>query len=170
MNALAPARSHALAVAPAHIINAMSDSVITNVRDLEDKLLTAPQTAIHTHHVIHAGMYARTIFVPADTVLTGVLIKIATLLIASGDFAIYVGDDAPIHESGNNVVIPAAAGRKQVVRTVTDTHFTMLFATGAQTVEDAECEFTDEYERLMSHSEPNTNTTIITGDNHVSRS
>ena len=140
----------------------MSDSAIDQVRAFEAIVMQAPQVELATDHVIHAGMYARTITIPPDMVLTGVLIKIATLLIVSGDVVMYV-DDGAIELSGYNV-LPASAHRKQAFVTRSETHLTMLFATQARSVEQAESEFTDEADILVSRRDGSRDTITITGD------
>src|SRR3954451_13515341 len=60
-------------------IDTMSPAAIDQVRRLEDAALQLPQVAIETGHVLHAGLYARTIQIPAGVLLTGALIRIATL-------------------------------------------------------------------------------------------
>lgn len=140
-------------------IPAMTPAAIAKVREIEDFMLaTQPQFDLPMLHVLHAGMYARTAFMPAGTMMTGALIKLATLLVINGDCLIWLGEEAR-RLTGFNVV-PASAGRKQGFRALSDTHITMLFPTTAQTVSDAEREFTDEWERLA----PGDATTIITGD------
>jgi hemolysin-activating ACP:hemolysin acyltransferase len=62
---------------------------------------------------------------------------------------------------GHNV-LPASANRRQVYVAIQDTTVTMSFRTWAQTVEDAEREFTDEYDRLLSHH--NANVVVLTGE------
>lgn len=142
-------------------VPAMSAEAIGNVRELEARVLALPQVAIETDHVFHAGVYARTIMVPAGTVLTGALIKIATLLIVDGDTLIYL-DGEPVRLTGYNV-LPASAGRKQAFVTITDTHITMIFATAARTVDEAEREFTDDADDLGSRRDPSSNRVTITG-------
>ena len=152
---------HELTVRPA--IPPMSPAALDAVRRLEDRVLALPQTAIETRHVLHAGLYARTIRVPRETVLTGALVKIPTLLVIEGDTLLYVGDDAPLHLAGHHV-LPASAGRKQAFVTLADTHITMIFPTAARTVEEAEAEFTDEAHGLGSRREPASNHVTITGE------
>lgn len=123
--------------------------------------MQAPQLPIATHHVIHGGLYARTIRIPAGTLLTGAEIKRATLLIFNGHASIAV-DDGTIELVGYHV-LPASAGRKQAFLAHADTDLTMIFPTAAMTVEACEAEFTDEAHLLMSrHSDRNTVT--ITGE------
>lgn len=126
----------------------MSAASVAMVRRFEAEALKLPQVAIATEHTLHAGMYARTIMIPAGVVLTGAEIKIPTLLVINGDVLIY-GDDGPVHFSGHHVLL-GQAGRKQAFFALHDTHLTMLFPSTADTVDEAEREFTDEYEMLLS--------------------
>ncbi len=151
-----PARSSGTVIPP------MDARTIARVRQLEDGLLRLPQVPIPTEHVLHAGLYARTVTIPAGVVVTGVLVKRATLLIAQGDVVVFVGGGigqaAPCEDvssagkmrlSGYNVV-PAAAGRKQAFLAESEVRLTMVFPTAAATIEAAEAEFTDEVEALAS--------------------
>ena len=127
---------------------AMSETAIGKVRALEQAALAQPQIEIHTDHVLHAGTYVRTVKVPSGVVITGVLVKIPTVVIVSGDAIVY-GEDGAIPLTGYTVV-RAQAGRKQAFVALTDIHITMTFATSAKTVEEAEAEFTDEADMLVS--------------------
>jgi len=137
--------------APHLHIASMSATTIERVRELESLVATLPQLAISTGHAFHAGVYARTVMVPAGAVITGVLIKIPTLLIVNGDAVLHT-QRGPVEVHGYNV-IPAAAGRKQALVAITDTHLTMIFATAARDIDAAEREFTDETDMLMSRKE-----------------
>jgi len=141
----------------------MNPVAIDQVRRLEAVARGLPQVAIETHHVLHAGLYARTVRVPAGVVITGVLVKIATLLVIDGDVLVHVDDDAPLRLQGHHV-LPAAAGRKQAFLALADTHITMIFASGAASVAEAEAEFTDEVENLVSRRDAARNRTLITGE------
>ena len=151
----APLGAGLLATRP--VIPAMSAKAIRAVRALEARVLALPQVQIETRHVLHAGMYARTICVPAGVLVTGAHIKIPTLLIVSGHATVLIGGEDV--ELTGYAVIPASAGRKQAVYAHADTLLTMLFPTGARTVEEAEQEFTDEPDRLRSRHAPNHVTT-----------
>ena len=140
-------------------IPAMSEETIETVRRLERHLLELPQVELVTNHVIHAGMYARTIIMPAGCVVSGALIKIATMVIISGHASFYV-DGETVEFEGYHVV-PASAGRKQAVFAHGETHITMMFPTDAKTVDEAEARFTDEADMLGAHRDVNTVT--ITG-------
>ena len=126
----------------------MSADSVAIVREFEDAVLQLPQVKINTEHALHAGMYARTIMIPAGTVITGVQIKIPTILIVNGD-ALFYGDDGATRLTGYHVTL-GAVGRKQAIYALADTYLTMMFPTAARTVAEAEEEFTDEPERLGS--------------------
>lgn len=138
---------------PSAALAAMSLDAIDKVRRLELLSLEHPQVQILIEHVLHAGMYARTAHVPAGVMITGVLVKVPTILIVKGDAIVYVGDDTPLHCIGYNV-LQGAAGRKQAFVAETDLCLTMLFPTEAKTVAEAEAEFTDEIEMLQSRRDP----------------
>lgn len=124
--------------------------MLEKIKAAEDLILTLPQVEIATEHVFHAGMYARTIRVPAGTVLTGAFMKIPTLLIVHGDAEV-LNFDGWLDVRGY-AVLAGGAGRKQVFFARTAVEMTMVFATQATTVDEAEREFTDEFERLMSRN------------------
>lgn len=121
-----------------------------------------PQVQIPTDHVIHAGLYARTICIPAGVILTGAEIACATLLVFDGHAAVTIGDTT--QELAGRHVLPASAGRKQAFLALADTHLTMLFATDATDVATAEAQFTTEPDALMSRAPDAINTITITGD------
>ena len=56
-------------------IQAMSNDSLARVEALEECMLDLPQLELTTEHVIHGGMYARTIVIPAGVAITGVLIE-----------------------------------------------------------------------------------------------
>lgn len=132
-------------------LEAMPAAVVGNVRKLEHALLQLPQAEIKTEHSFHAGVYARTVLISAGVVLTGALIKIPTMLIFNGD-AVVVTPTGTERWVGYRVVL-APAERKMAFYAKHATNLTMLFATTAQTVDEAEQEFTDEYEALLSRKE-----------------
>jgi len=140
----------------------MSDTCIDKVRQLEEMNSVAPQIFIPTSHLLHGGLYSRTIKIPAGVLLTGALIKIATTIIVSGNIVAYIGDGV-LELDGYNI-IPASANRKQAFVANTDTYMTMIFPTLAETVEEAEKEFTDEVDMLSSRKHDEGNHVIITGE------
>lgn len=143
-------------------IAAMTPAQVGEVRRLEAAVRELPQAQIDTYHVIHAGLYARTIRIPAGVVLTGAEITRATLLIFSGHAVVTMGDS--VRELDGYHVLPAEAGRKQAFLALADTDLTMLFATDARDIATAEGQFTTEPERLMSRAPDAINIVTITGD------
>lgn len=130
------------------VIPSMSKAAIDKVREMETLAFKMPQVQLDTTHVLHGGMYARTVRLPAGVMITGALIKVASTLIIQGDVLVYTGDETRLLEGYN--VLPAEAMRKQAFVAKTEAHLTMIFPTNAQTIEDAENEFTDEAGLLMS--------------------
>jgi hypothetical protein len=126
----------------------MSQKAVEDVRRFENASLALPQVEIPTDHVFHAGMYARTIMIPAGVVLTGAQIKIPTILIISGSVLIY-GENGAESCTGYHVAL-GGTGRKQTFLALQDTYLTMLFPTDATTVDEAERQFTDEYKKLFA--------------------
>lgn len=145
-------------------IRPMLPDDIAKVVAFEEERKLLPQVPFTMKHTLHAGMYARTMKMPADTVLTGALIKIATFLIVSGNASIYAGESQPPIHVTDYEVIPASANRKQAIRAHTDTHLTMLFPTTATTVEEAEAQFTDEVDALGSRQAGADNVIVQTGE------
>lgn len=134
---------------------------IGKVREFEKVVLSLPQVEIPTKQLLHAGMYARTMFVAAGVTVIGAFMRCATILIVSGDMLVYIGEET-IELNGYNV-ISASANRKQAGYAITDTYVTMLFPTKAETIEEAEEEFTDEADKLMSRHGGN-NDKVVTGE------
>ena len=130
---------------------AMGQNEVDGVRQLENAAMLLPQVHIPTDHAFHAGMYARTIKIPAGVALTGAQIKIPTILIISGDTLIY-GENGATRYTGYHVAL-GKSGRKQAFYALQDTYLTMLFPTDATTVEAAERAFTDEHDKLLSRKE-----------------
>lgn len=134
-------------------IPAMTARAIENVRRLESIVAEMPQVDIPIDHTLHAGMYARTAFIPEGALITGVLIKVPSTLIVAGTALVYVDEDAPLRVSGYTV-LAAAGGRKQAFIAETDIALTMIFPTNAKTVAEAEAEFTDEPHLLQTRRQP----------------
>lgn len=126
----------------------MTPEAIDKVRQLEARTAELEQVEIPTDHVLHGGMYARTIKIPAGVLLTGAHIKRTTMLVISGHVTVFVGEGS-IEVCGYQV-LPASAGRKQAFLAHADTFVTMLFPSEAASIEAAENEFTDEADRLLS--------------------
>ena len=140
-------------------IPAMTEAVIERVRAVEAHILaTQEQFDLPLLHVLHGGMYVRSLFMPAGTIITGALIRIPTTVIVVGDAIVWLGD-AERRVSGHTI-LPASANRKQGFHAISNVHLTMLFPTAAKTVAEAEQEFTAEADRLA----PGIASFIVTGE------
>jgi len=62
------------------------------------------------------------------------------------------GEGGTVRYAGYHVCL-GQSGRKQAFYALKDTYMTMLFPTGAATVDAAERQFTDECEKLLSRRE-----------------
>ncbi len=120
------------------------------------------QAPIATEHVLHGGMYARTIRLEPETLMNGSFIKLATLLIIHGHCLMVAGDEVAEIDGFN--VIPGYAGRKSSFVTRGKVEMTMIFPTQAKTVEDAEEEVFGEADELMSRKDGNGNIVNVTGE------
>lgn len=133
---------------PIRCLPAMTDEAIGKSREAENRMIAMPQINLPVSHALHAGMYHRTITIPAGVALTGALIKIPTLLIVDGDCEVFTGAEVATLKGHN--VLQCQPHRKQVFLAHADTHLTMIFPTQATTVEESENEFTDEAAMLQS--------------------
>jgi hypothetical protein len=143
-------------------IKPMSIQAIDKVRALEAVTKDMPQAEVVTWHVLHGGVYSRTIKIDAGVMLTGALVKVATTLTVSGDIVVFA-DNERIRLTGYHV-LPASAGRKQAFIAIADTMLTMAFHTEATSIEQAEVEFTDDVDQLMSRKVDAVNFVTITGE------
>lgn len=110
------------------------------------ELRKLPQADVTLQHTLHSGIYSRCMRMPAGIELVGVLIKIPTTLVSSGDLSIGVGGGA-VRLEGTHVIL-ASANRRMALVTHAESALVMSFATKAQTLEEAEAEFTDEVQYL----------------------
>lgn len=120
------------------------------VRQLEAMILQLPQVDLQTSHVVHGGLCARTIFIPAGTVLTGALTNIDNLCVAFGDITVTT-DDGPKRLTGFNV-IPAMAGAKRAGVAHSDTWWTTVWRTELTDLEAIEDEMTNESAMLQTRT------------------
>jgi hypothetical protein len=130
------------------------------IREREESLPEESRFRPQMEHVLHAGMYARTCRLDAYVTIVSVLIKIPTMLIVHGGVCVFAGDRWCCLDGYQ--AMPAAAGRKQIYVTFKPTEITMVFPSRARTVEEAEMEFTDEADALLSRRQDG-DIVIVTG-------
>lgn len=132
--------------------------IVERMMAIQNSMAEFDQAALWIEHVLHAGLYARTLRMPASCLIVSVLVKIPTVLCVHGRAWVFAGEVWQRIESYQ--AFPAMGGRKQIYLTEAPTEITMLFRTGARTVEEAEAEFTDEADSLLSRRQDNSLTTI----------
>lgn len=130
-------------------VPAMTPAAIGKVQALREASLALPQVDNRIAHALHGGMYHRTGHYPAAATMTSVFVRVPTLLIVCGDVKIFVGEDHVVHVQGFEVV-ESQANRQPAFHFLAPTAMTMVFATNAKTVEDAENEITPEPHALQS--------------------
>ena len=135
---------------------------IDKVRILAEGLATLPQIPFVTEHLLHGGMYTRTIRLPEGVVCAAVLIRPPTVLIVMGEVDVWSNDEL-IRTSGYSV-LPGSAGRKIAFTTHSDVAMSMIFPTAATTVDEAQREFTDEHELLVPLERADAHEVLITGE------
>ncbi len=146
---------------PAAALTPASKATLDKIQIVHELLLKVADVEIATEHVLHGGMYARTIRLDAGVVMVGSLIKRATILLIHGATSI-IGDERMDLEGYN--VLPGCAGRKQLFVTRGPVEMTMIFPTQARTVEEAEAEVFAEADILMSRHDGTRDTYTITGE------
>lgn len=140
----------------------MTAEGMAKVFEVERILRTLPQENCPIKHVIHAGIYSRTILLKAGVAIAGVRIKVPSQMVVSGHCVISHGDHSVTCNGFD--VLTAPAGRKTAVLAIADTYITMMYPTQAQTLEEAERQATDDYDDLASHDPNYPNIVVITGE------
>lgn len=134
---------------------------LEKVLALEERIRDREQIEVQTEHILHGGMYSRTVRLAPGVVIVSVVIKVPTALIVNGKCRVFAGDRWHAMEGYN--VMAGSAGRKPIFVTETATEITMIFPTQAQTVEQAEAEFTDEADGLLSRRQDGNDLITVTG-------
>lgn len=118
------------------------------VRNLERHMLDLPQVGLSTSNVIHGGLCARTILIPAGTVLTGALTNISNICIVSGDITVTT-DDGVRRFTGFHV-LPANPGAKRAGVAHADTYWTTIWPTELRDIHAIEDEMSGEASMLQT--------------------
>ena len=150
-----------LAVIPPCVLTPPSSEMLDKMNQANDLIRACPQVDIVTEHLLHGGMYARTIRRGPGVVAVGSLILRATILIVSGPCTLVTGESR-LDLHGYNV-LPGLAGRKQLSLTHGAVEMTMIFPTSAKTVEEAENEIFAEADQLISRKDGSRDQVTITG-------
>lgn len=121
------------------------------VQMLEDHLLALPkeqQVFFDTLHDLSGGIYARTIFIPAGTRLTGAIHNKDHINVVVGDITVLT-EDGPQRLTGH-FVLPTRAGMKRAGIAHADTIWTTLVRTDLTNIEEIEDEITPESAKLQT--------------------
>ena len=143
-------------------IPSTTEKGIEQVTLLEEALKQTPQEDLTTWHTLHGGIYTRTIRLVKGQIISSVLIKVPTTLTINGHLLVYLGDAQQIVKGYG--VVTASANRKQIMVALEDSIISMAFATNAETIGEAEEQFTDLVDTLSSRREDSTNYITITGE------
>ncbi len=118
------------------------------VEQIEQLILQTPQVDLQTTHALSGGVYARTIFIPAGTILTGAAHKKDHLNIMQGDITVST-DDGMKRLTGQHVV-PTKAGNKRIGYAHADTIWTTICHTTLSDIAEIEEELIEEPEKLQT--------------------
>lgn len=130
-------------------LGAMTPEMTESLKAFRNRVGELPgQMDLRIENHLHAGVYSRTVFIPKGVLAFGTQIKVPTQLVISGHVVINDGLERRTYRGYH--VLDGAAGRIQVAYAVEDSYVTMLFATDAKTVREAEDEFTDEAALLQT--------------------
>ena len=116
---------------------------------IEEEIKQHEQIQIKIEQYVYEGVYTRTSYLPAGSLVVGVTIKIPTTMIVSGNMNITIGDGFKNVQGYGT--IHAEKNRKTTVAAIEDSVVTMVFKTDATTVEEAEKEFTDGWRDLQTY-------------------
>jgi hypothetical protein len=135
---------------PIAIKRALSQPRRESVERLERAVLQLPQVDLKTTHCLNGGLYARTIFIPAGTVLTGAVHKKDHINVLQGDIS--VSTDEGMKRLTGHHVLPTKAGMKRAGFAHADTYWTTICPTDETDLEEIEADLVEEAERLQTRN------------------
>lgn len=118
------------------------------VNALEAKMLAMPQLDAQTQHHLSGKVYARTILIPADGILTGAVHKKDHINIVCGDVT-FVNEDGQTRLTGYHV-LPTKAGSKRMAVAHADTYWTTLLETDCTDLADIEADAVEDPQALQT--------------------
>jgi hypothetical protein len=121
------------------------------VERLEALILECQQVDLKTTHKLSGGVYARTITIPAGTVLTGAAHKKDHINIVQGD--ITVSTDEGMKRLTGQHVLTTKAGNKRVGLAHANTIWTTVCQTFLTDFDEIEAELVEEPERLQTRQQ-----------------
>lgn len=136
---------------------------VEKVNAIETVILNAPQVDLNTAHALSGKVYARTIYIPAGTILTGAEHKKDHINIMQGD--ITVSTDEGMRRLTGHHIIETKAGNKRIGFAHADTVWTTVCYTEFTDIEDIENDLVETPEQLQTRNPALTNvgTAMIEG-------
>lgn len=111
-------------------------------------MLELPQVDMQTTHALSGGVYARTVFIPAGTVVTGATHRKDHICIIDGDVQTIL--DGESRRIDGRVVINGEKGVKRAVYAHSDTLWTTVCSTELTDIAEIEAELVEEPEQLQT--------------------
>ena len=141
---------------------AASSSEIAKVSTLRELMRAQAQTHFITQHLVHGGMYVRTVLVPDGQLVAGVRMLVPTVTIVDGHVTIY-RENGNMQLTGHHV-IPGSAGRMIAFMTHSEVAMDMFYPTKLTDVHEIQKEFTDEHAMLVPLHNLSEHRIIVTGE------
>jgi hypothetical protein len=120
------------------------------VERLKEAMANIPQLQIDTHHLCSGGMYARTGFIPAGTVITGCTHKTDHFSILAGDASLTI-DDHVERVTGYNV-LPTKKGMTRAIYAHSDCWMTTICKTDKTDLTDIEDDLVEDAHTLQTRN------------------
>lgn len=117
---------------------------------LEQFILQVPQVDLKTRHHFANGLYAREIFIPAGTVLTGAAHRFEHINICVGDITVLT-DEGMRRITGHHTLV-TKPGMKRVGLAHADTVWTTIIACTERDLEKLEDLLVEESDRLQTRT------------------
>jgi hypothetical protein len=130
----------------------------SDIERLESAILQGPQVDLNTDQIVNGKVAARTIRIPAGTVLTGAVHNKDSVNIVCGDITVTT-DNGPQRFIGYHV-LPSLAGTKRAGVAHEDTVWTTLWHTELTDQAAIEDEMTDDSTRLQNRQAALPNITL----------
>ena len=136
-------------------------SAITAAEDFLKSMPDEDKVDLDPKHYFAQGLYARELFIPAGTIVTGAIHKQQHICIVIGEI-IVSSEDCPEgrHFTGYNIFV-TEPGIKRIVRSITDSYFITFHNTNAKNVKTIEKKLVtytyeefEEYRNKLSQRKP----------------
>jgi hypothetical protein len=123
-------------------------STLASIEKLQQAASKLPQIELFTEHFFAAGLYARVLFRPADTLIVGKVHKKEHLyIVASGEVTV-IADGSKERIIGPRVIV-STPGTKRAVYSHTDAVTMTVHATAETDLDKIEAELIEEDETAM---------------------